>query len=663
MKFQKHAGIARLVLFFAIFTQVQSVLAQNVVPEKNTSKAVANGKSQTSTKQSTKKPAKQKQVGKKKANELANKSTGALTTQEKQKARLVESVNQLEELVKLGMPSLALRFVDEEQQKWPEYSNDWYVYEYKRVEYLAASEQWAELVKRTSHLLTNAKPGTEIIPQHRQWFATQQAIAQLQLSKPGEALVTLRDLVWTKSGKKIQSDIVALWRRLVVRAYVDQGLLFDAQKALIKYKQDYTSSNEEWDILQARVLLRTNRTADVLPLLKGAKSVNAKVIRLIAQVRSQPESIHKLTNKIRTWLEDKNITKSEYWAYRYILYESAKVKNDSYRTLQMAERLLSVGDFHSVLGQEFRVTGEALWDIYEKVGRRAANRLQLLIGDDRGWFAKASEMKAFTPIQARSLFAVLALNAVDPVLKKKAHQELVGMLSKQTNGLEIVNQLYRVAKRVGSYTTMPEEVRFRLIDYSLTTGEIDFAATLMKSISEPPPDEKPFDWRIRKARVLILEAQYEEGKNVLARTITELKGIEPDQLDRLLQVLFDLQAVDQNQYALDLFNMINEAWLEPKHLRELYFWKAESRFALKQYAHAARLYLKSARTTSEAMNDFWAHSARFKAGKALVKARLYDDAITMFKSLLLETKGEARKTLLKQEIQHIQLLKNSKKHV
>ena len=147
------------------------------------------------------------------------------------------------------------------------------------------------------------------------------------------------------------------------------------------------------------------------------------------------------------------------------------------------------------------------------------------------------------------------------------------------------------------------------------------------------------------------------------KKIVELKEIDSAQLDQYLQVLFDLQAVKQHKKALTLFDLVKNEWLTDQSKRELFFWKAESKYAIEEYAHAALLYLRSARTTDETMSDLWAHSARFKAAQSLAKADLFDYAKTMYLSLLSITADDARRAIIKQEIQHIQLLKNANRKI
>jgi hypothetical protein len=123
--------------------------------------------------------------------------------------------------------------------------------------------------------------------------------------------------------------------------------------------------------------------------------------------------------------------------------------------------------------------------------------------------------------------------------------------------------------------------------------------------------------------------------------------------------VFDFQTV-QPQQAINLFELISFEQLSEKLKREIYFWKAESFFALKQYDRAALNYLSSARAVTNEGNDLWAQSARFKSAKSLVLAEIFDDARKIYRDLLLVTESESRRTLIKQNLQKIRLLESVK---
>jgi len=571
-----------------------------------------------------------------------------------------ESLSQMDEMVALGMPALALRLVQQEQPLWPKYSPDWYAFEYKRITLLTSTQQWQQLIKRTQSLINTAAKDSHITRDIKQWFITQQIIARLQLQQSEQALQQIRELLWNQKADT-ESAVIALWRRLVVRAYLKLGADEDAQKTLLRYRQDYPEAGEEWRMLQARVLLRTQRAAEVLSLLSTTESNLEHALYLIATVRANAKKFADVTKQAEAKLSSKEISKADYWAFSYVHYEAAIASGDLYKACLALEKLLALGTVPPILGEEFSANGTKLWNIYEKIGKNTGNKLNLLVGDDLAWYHHAGGMQKDSPIDSRALYAVLALNAHYADKRKLAHDALVRILAEQDSGLEIVNQLYLLSSRIKHLDNLPVEVRYRLVDYALTTGQITLAARLMETLPRPPVGENAFDWQLRTSRVLILSGEYNTGAKVLQNAVKGLTEIESAQLDQYLQVLFDLQAVKQHSKALKLFALVRDEWLTDQSKRELLFWKAQSKYAIEEYAHAALLYLRSARAADETMSDLWAHSARFKAAQSLAKAELFDDAKTMYLSLLSITADDARRAIIKQEIQHIQLLKNSRR--
>jgi tetratricopeptide (TPR) repeat protein len=140
--------------------------------------------------------------------------------------------------------------------------------------------------------------------------------------------------------------------------------------------------------------------------------------------------------------------------------------------------------------------------------------------------------------------------------------------------------------------------------------------------------------------------------------LQQYKTLERQQLDQVLQVVFDLQTADAHEDALQLFEMLLKYTSDTKKKRELYYWMAESRTALKQYAEAARLYLKSAMLIGEDAMDPWAQTARYQAGVALSRAGMLQDARTLFSNLLRVTKDKSRRAVLRHELQKLWLLED-----
>ena len=579
------------------------------------------------------------------------------------------SVQQLDELVSLGLTALALQLLKQEQARWSVYSASWYSLEHKRISLLTELSQWQEIINRVDALISKAIDGKQINQQIKQWFITQKVIAKLRVNKADEALIIVRQLIWDNSDDALSNQssstqLMPLWRRLVIRAYLLMGLDGDARRSLLRYQVDYQDDDQQWNLLRARVLMRTQRYSSVIELLEGMDDVAALPLRLLAVMKEDPEKIQDAIKQARLEMADENISIDELWAYQYIVYQANLLQNNLPAACIELETLLSFGDVYSIMGEEYRVDGDDLWQAYIALGNSIGNKHRLLKGDDTSWFSLASKLKEKSLVSSRSIYSVIALHTSQKKQRQAAHKNLVNLMIGREHYLELFNQLYVKSQQAGDMSNIAADIRHKLLDVALKKRKIELAGQLIKSLDGPKQGEDEFNWKMRKARVLVLQGEYVLGLDALKSSINELDELSEERIDHYLQVVFDLQSVKKHEEALVLFDLLKPEWLNNTHKREIFFWKAESYSELKNYEMSAMMYLQSAREIDPTMSDNWAKSARFKAAGALVSARLYNDADTVYKSLLAITVNNARKSVIKQELQQIQLLRNAdeKKH-
>jgi len=577
---------------------------------------------------------------------------------------MFESLAQMNKLIALGVPSLALSLLEEEQEKYRQFSPDWYSFEYKRILLLAALDQWQELIDRAQWVLETADPRRHITQKIRLWFETQQAIAELQLRKSELALQHLQRLMWASQPEHRDPSLPPLWRQLVIRAYLQMERYDDARRSLVKYGQEYSlnKADIDWVLLQAQVLMRTDRPQQAAELLKQIEAEDAiDVVALlhIAQLQSNPKLASKINQQMREELDGQVLGLSSRWAKSYVAYNASKILRDEAAQVLNLEAMLSLDLKYPVFEDSHQVSADDLWALYNKQGLAIANDAGLLFGNDEQWQALSDKLIKQDPNQALALNAALVLHDDGFMAHEKQHQTIVEILEQRKNGLELINQLYLHSSKVSDVAVLPDEVRYRLVDYALSEGDYYEAATIMKTLQEPPQGKTLFDWRMRKARVLILQGEYQQSEALIRNTFAQKKSITRAELDRFIQVVFDFQTVQQHQQALNLFRLISFEGLDEKLKREIYFWRAESYFALKNYDRSALNYLESAQAVTDGEHDLWAQAARFKAGNALMKAEIYTDAEKVYKDLLAITDSDSRKALIEQNLQKIRLLKSA----
>lgn len=581
-----------------------------------------------------------------------------------QQAITFKSLEQMNELMALGVPALALSLLEGEQEKRPMFTADWYAFEYKRILSLSSLERWNQLIERTQWLFDTAIDKKQITNKIKLWFETQQVMARIQLKQSELALDQLQRMLWSTDTEDRDPALPAIWRRLVIRSYLQMQQEDDARKALVKYEQDYKTdeADVDWTLLQAQILLKTNRPQQAIQLLSKISSAETQALTLIAQLQARPKDAKKINQQVRKRLDGQVLTRSARWAYSYVAYLASKILKDQAGQIINLETMLSLDMEYPVFDESYQVSADDLWTLYDKQGLIIANDNALLFGDDKQWQTLSNKLITASPEKALSLNAALVLYTKNFATKQQQHKTIVEILERRKNGLELINQLYLHSTKVPKVNVLPDEVRYRLVDYALSEGDYAEAARLMASLEEPPSGNSLFEWRMRKARVLILQGDYQQSEKLIRRTFAGKKSITPAELDRYIQVVFDFQTVQQHEAALRLFELVSLEGLNEKLKRELYFWKAESFFSLKKYDYAALHYLESAQSVADGYDDLWAQSARFKAAQSLVLADIYDDATKVYEELLIVTASDSRKSLINQNLQKIRLLKSAEKN-
>lgn len=565
------------------------------------------------------------------------------------------ALRDISQLARSGAPQLALQRMDVEQPGFADNPVDWMTWERERLQILRSQHMDDALAKRVEAL----PPG---IDEHFLHFARTLGVESLlQLGDISAALAGVRTLIW-QHGAHADPDQLEQWRRLVVRAYVRENRVEDARLALLRYRQDYGTDNREWRWLSARVSLQAGHPRSALKRLAGTRQPRGEFLYQVAALaagESKPVQIIDEAVKQAAAATSSGLQRA-WWSLAARAAAKADKPYDEVRYLEHALALRPDPELALLFPE---VNADSLWQRYLALGQQIGNKEQRLLGNDDDWYFPATEAMEKDPLRARIFFAVLAEYAGNNQRRSLAHEYLVGLLDELPEGKQLVRTLYLNATRYAEADRLPAIVRYRLIDEALETGDLDTASRLMAGLAEPPRGQDRFEWTLRRARVAIYTGEVSAGVTLLQQLLSTEEGADWDskRVDRLLQILFDLQTVQHHREALELFDALLEKPLEAQQRRELLFWMAESLQALKQFDQAAYLYIKSATLTDPQAMDPWAQTARYRAAKALVKAGLLDDARRIYSSLMRATRDASRKAVLNSEIQRLRLVDAVKK--
>jgi len=567
-------------------------------------------------------------------------------------AGLAQANAQLESLKNIsaaGAPFLALKMLDQAQPAADQDVYEWILWEQERYRILSRWKQWNDLLLRIESL-------PDDLPEpFLQQAASYRIRAYVELGQQDIARRLLREQLW-----RPEADAAAEypnWRRLVIETYLGDGRDDDASIAMRRLQQDFPEADRDWLLLRARVLMKTGRYDEVIEILSGRLDWQLLAMKLLAEYRSgkhSPQTLWDLAQgRIRNVGDDPRQL-ATYWSIAALAAE----KLGPARRVEALEARLGIAADDGIELEP--VDGDRLWQAYLDYGRQIGNRNELLIGDDGRWLALARGQRRQAPLKARSLYALLIDQTRDPKVRQAAAEGYLSLLDDDSAAHQrLLDALFNRSRRYADVQRIPLQIRFRLVDLALKKADIPLATRLMSGLDSVPPNARRFDWLLRRARVLLLGGQLEQGDAVLSQLIDEYDEPKSADTDRILQVLFDLQTLKADERAIRHFRQLMNTAIDPRQRREILFWMADSFKALEQYEKAALLYLQSAMFIGPEAMDPWAQTARYNAAEALQKAGLVDDARRIYEALLKVTREPARRSVLRHNIQQLWLLQNA----
>lgn len=569
-------------------------------------------------------------------------------------------LREVELLVQSGASSLALKLLDQEQPKRQQNPESWLEWEKQRITLYRQSHDWKKLVQR----LGNAPDWVPL--EFARWSLEQVAQAHIEQKETDEALAALRQLIWSSDNDdQMAAAYLPAWRQMVIQAYLLAGNIPDAEVAMLRFQQDNPKPTGEWKRLHATVLILAGKPYDAQLLMAKEPHMHSRTIYYLAQLHAGKVNPAKIWKRARALARKKKFSKTtrrQFW----VVAAKAAHKAGNYKAAigAMQVSLLLKDAKEDVSRHEkllFTVNGDDVWRLYEKYGRALGNHWQLLIGNDESWFTKASNLVDKQPMQAMALFAVLIKDAVREQTRVVAHNLFSSILAKRKTGLAMLSHLYLQDSQKEKVIYIPEGLRHQLIDKALASSDIKLASRLTRTVNEPPKGANVVFWKMRRARIMILAGQLDDGITALRNLIKETPVLEPQHMDRLMQVLFDLQTVGRHQEAIELFSALPMDNQNNQLRREVLYWIADSYKHKKEFMTAARYYLMSAGLLNPKAMDPWAQTARYHAADALLEGGSYVDAGRIYKRLLETTKEKGRRVVLKNKIQQIWLQSNQKK--
>jgi tetratricopeptide (TPR) repeat protein len=556
-----------------------------------------------------------------------------------------ERLDLLKNISAAGAPLLTLQMLDQAQPGIDQNLYEWILWEQERLDILAQWQQWDQLLIRIENL------PADIPDQFKQQVATFKARAFLELKQTASAREVLRERIWLDLAQ--QSSNYETWRRLVIESYIDDGRTEDARVAMLRFAQDFDSTDLNWLLLRARVLIESGRYEQAIRVLQGHDEWQARLTSMLASFRQQRIDRAELWRQVTKRSEDTSLSgaeRSSLWALGYFAAEQMSPVD---RVVAL-ESMFRSGQVSPL--KLFQLSVDRLWEAYVEYAELVGNRSELLLGADEKWLELANSASKLTPVKSRALYAMLMLRSADLEVSNRAAAGYMETFAEVDEGeRRLLENLFNHSQTFSDARDIPAGIRFELVDLALKSADIEEATRLMSGLTTVPPGSGRLDWQLRQSRVLILGGRYDEGNQVLQGLIAEYLEPQPEATDRILQVLFDLQTVGLHAQAIDHFEHLLQLDIDLKRRREILYWIGDSYRGLEKYQQAALLYLQSAMMPAPDSMDPWAQTARFNAAESLQLAGLVDDARRIYHALLQITEDPARRSVLNHKIQQLWL--------
>ena len=333
-----------------------------------------------------------------------------------------------------GAPTLALKLMDQYQPAFAADPVGWMSWERERTYIYQSGGDWRAVIGRAEHLPKDA--GVDF----HAWEEMQAADAWLHLDDGAKARALLLPIVWDKAAPPDDKQLAEL-RRLIIRSYIANGRLDDAQTAVIRYRQDYPKDSGDWPILEARLYLKTQQPQAALDVLQDVNGPEADMLALLAALRAgEITPADALAQAVQTGSDSKAGENERVQAWVIAAEAADDLKNPAARIGAMQQGL---GIQAGLLDHDdvFRLSPDMLWDAYVAYGEELGNELQLVVGDDQAWFLAASNRFDTDPIRAAALFTVVAWHAADPQQAGVANWQFAALIQKQPLGSVLLRRL------------------------------------------------------------------------------------------------------------------------------------------------------------------------------------------------------------------------------
>ena len=448
----------------------------------------------------------------------------------------------------------------------------------------------------------------------------------LRTGHPARARTVFQQLLVDEGSR---DGAVQQLRQRIVLSYFDEGRFYDAATFAEQLTAEFAPDQPSWLLLRALIALSLGRPEEAVRLLREETSIEGKLWRIFA--RWQNQLVSATTALVEIGQLKIPADGDALLALRSaVIVQVAKLPEHA-RTRALALESLAQSEVKLPALLRIDAKTELLTTYVEIAHLLLAREGISLVALD----VARTYQRRYGPEDAlgqRSLAVALLLQEKAMGIPISSDSWLIRHLI-EAGVPGLIPVLFGKSGIAANMEEVSAESLMLLVDEALGREDLPSAAQLQARIETPAPGVDLGEWTVRTARIHVLGGNAALGASQLGDWLSGLDEMTPAGLDRVMQILFDLQFIGEHRLALGLFEVIAPLVRTANHRRELFYWSAQSWVGLEEYARGAAFFLESARLSGD-QHPFWQKSALYQAAKALEAAALYEDAAAVYKGLL-----------------------------
>jgi hypothetical protein len=550
-------------------------------------------------------------------------------------------------LIKAGALNLALDYL---QRHPPTVASIiiWEAWAEQKWSILVLLQDWNTL-KQDAHGLPSSFGAAKIfaIPYEAQAMI---ALGELDAARRLLQPALLADNVPIRIQKSIRQQLISLYR-----AQEDYS---NAKIEAVRFHNEFKPQDAGWFIQRSVIEYLANDATGASQLLAPIASIEARLLQAFFRLQAGEIDAAAAQLLIHRQLGRKRISDAEKKLAYALKAKSSLTSNEAEQInqIQALEQYLILGqadlhpDIAAFTAQNLKSAYLGLSDLLINTALMDPSRADL-----KFTLAQQAE-KVKLQTKARALYADVMLDPNDSSLSLAAKNLFVNSLIR-ADEFALLSRLLGSGKSMGDFENVDSAASAKILNYALEQGDADLISAIAPFLDAAPPNVDNRDWVLQKARVDIFAGRFMQAQNKIINWLEKGGTLSGEDVDRVLQPVFDLQAVHQDDISLTLFERISRQTNSKRHKRELLFWKAQSYDNKEQRITAAQYYLRSAMVEANGF-DQWGQSARYHAAFTLMEAGAYFDARRLFEALLSVASDTARRATIKQALQRLWLLEN-----